>query len=132
MGIFGSPGGFQVVVLEYMPLRRFGLFQILLNGWPIGDGSTTAFYPHYCDLQDVARLAESGEPYERHQLSLGDTFDHMQVDAEMTNRAILFNFRSHDENAHWREAQVDTAEFLTVWRQAAACIEAILAQANES
>lgn len=56
----------------------------------------------------------------------------MQVDAEMTNRAILFSFRSHDENAHWREARVDKREFLTVWRQAAACIEAILAQANES
>ncbi|MFC9617322.1 hypothetical protein [Streptomyces sp. NPDC056938] len=132
MGIFGSPGGFQIVVLEYMPLRRFGLFQILLNGWPIGDGSTTAFYPHYCDLQDLARLAECREPHERYRLSLGDTFDHMQVDAEMTNRAILFRFRSHDENSPWHEAQVDKREFLTVWRQAAACIEAILAQANES
>ncbi|WP_327425471.1 hypothetical protein OG612_44090 (plasmid) [Streptomyces sp. NBC_01527] len=86
----------------------------------------------YCDLQDLARLAESGEPHERYQLTLGDTFDHMQVDVEMTNRAILFSFRSHDENSHWREAQVDKREFLTVWRQAAACIEAILAQANES
>ncbi|MFE6933895.1 hypothetical protein ACFVDT_17930 [Streptomyces sp. NPDC057699] len=47
MGIFGSQGGFQIVALDYMPLRRFGLFQILLDGWPIGDGSTTAFYPHY-------------------------------------------------------------------------------------
>lgn len=56
----------------------------------------------------------------------------MQVDAEMTNRAILFSFRSRDENAHWREAQVDKGEFLAVWRQAAARTEAILAQANES
>ncbi|MCX5399531.1 MULTISPECIES: hypothetical protein [unclassified Streptomyces] len=132
MGIFGEPGGFQIVVLEYMPLRRFGLFQILLSGWPIGDGTTTAFYPHYCDLQDLARLVESGEPHERFQLILGDTFDHMQVDAEMTDRAILFSFRSHDENSQWREAQVDSREFLTVWRQAAACIEAILARADES
>ncbi|RPK43305.1 hypothetical protein EES39_19495 [Streptomyces sp. ADI92-24] len=132
MGIFGEPGGFQIVVLEYMPLRRFGLFQILLSGWPIGDGTTTALYPHYCDLQDLARLVESGEPHERSHLILGDTFDHMQIDAEMTDCAILFSFRSHDENSQWREAQVDSREFLSVWRQAAACIEAILARADES
>ncbi|MBR7835557.1 hypothetical protein KDL01_19935 [Actinospica durhamensis] len=54
MGIFGVSGGFQIVVLDYQPLRRFGFFQILLNGWPVGDGSTAAFYPHYCVLQQLA------------------------------------------------------------------------------
>ncbi|MER5893369.1 hypothetical protein [Streptomyces sp. NPDC001876] len=50
----------------------------------------------------------------------------------MTNRAILFSFRSRDENSHWHEVQVDKGEFLAVWKQAAARIEAILAQVNES
>ncbi|MEU1088863.1 hypothetical protein ABZ401_18860 [Streptomyces sp. NPDC005892] len=114
-----------------MPLRRFGLFPILLNGRPLGNGTTTAFSPHDRDLPDLARLVESGEPHERIQLILGDTFDHVRVDAEMTDRAVRFRFRSYDENAQWREVRVDRGEFLTVWRRAAACIEATLVRSDE-
>lgn len=131
MGIFGSPDGFQVVVLAYQPLRRFGFFQILLGGWPVGDGSTTAFYPHYCVLQELASLVEGGELHERHRLGLGDTFDHVQVYVEVTDLAILFSLHPYSGESGWHEARVGKQEFLAVWRQAAARIEAILAEANE-
>ena len=132
MGVFSSPGGFQIAVLDYQPLRRFGFFQILLGGWPVGDGSTTAFYPHYLVLQQLADLVEGGEPHKRRRLSLGDTFDHLQVYVEVTDDAILFSLHPYPGGSDWHEAHVDKEEFLVVWEQAAACIEAIFAEADEA
>lgn len=52
------------------------------------------------------------------------------VPPTLHTRAVTCNFTMR--SAQWREAQVDSREFLSVWRQAAACIEAILAPPDES
>jgi hypothetical protein len=52
--------------------ERFGVFQLYVCGIAMGDGTTTAVYPHYMDLRRLCALAERPGPHQREPLHLGD------------------------------------------------------------
>jgi hypothetical protein len=123
----GSTGAFRV---EFVPTShdgRFGEFQLYVGGVPIGDGSTTAWYPHYMNFRRLCSLAEQPGIREREPLHLGDTFDHLNMYVEMTELDVVFTFTTRREWGEpppwappvsvWMRLSVSRSEFISVWRQ---------------
>lgn len=93
-------GDVDIVRVEYTPTsadRRFGDFQLYVQGVPMGDGTTTAWYPHYQDLERLSRVAGRPETQRRRRLSLGDTFDHLDLYLELTPDELVFTFTARAE-----------------------------------
>jgi hypothetical protein len=94
-------GSREVFQVEYLPTSadgRFGIFQLHVEGVPIGDGTpSTAWYPHYRDLLRLCELVETLGPREPERLHLGDTFDHLELTWELTEAQVVFRFTTRPE-----------------------------------
>jgi hypothetical protein len=136
----GAAGSFRVEFTPTSRDRRFGVFQLYVAGVPIGDGTTTAVYPHYQDLCRLCRLAEEQGVREREPLWLGDTFDHLLMYLELTKRDVVFTFTGRPISewgdlpplappaGKWMQLDVARSEFVSTWRQAEPLFKSLLAQ----
>ncbi|MGK5519167.1 hypothetical protein ACSNN9_07395 [Micromonospora sp. URMC 107] len=126
----GSRDAFRVRFVPTSQDGRFGEFQLYVGGVPIGDGSTTAWYPHYMDFCRLCSLAEQPGIRERGPLHLGDTFDHLNMYVEMTEIDVVFTFTTRPRLEWgepppwappvgvWMRLSVPRLEFISIWRQA--------------
>lgn len=126
----GSPDTFRVEFVPTSHDRRFGEFQFYVGGVPIGDGSTTSWYPHYRDFCRLCALAEQPGMRERTPLYLGDTFDHLNMYVEMTEFDVVFTFTTRPRSewgepplwappvGEWMRLSVTRLEFIRIWRRA--------------
>jgi hypothetical protein len=126
----GSADTFRVEFIPTSHHKRFGAFQLYVGGIPIGDGGTTALYPHYMDLCRLSTLAEQPRLQERERLHLGDTFDHLDMYVEMTALDVVFTFTTRPKSewgepppwappvGRWMRLSVARSEFISTWRQA--------------
>ncbi|MFG3686994.1 hypothetical protein [Micromonospora sp. NPDC047740] len=117
--------------VEFTPTsrdKRFGVFQLYIEGIPIGDASTTALYPHIANLSRLCAIAEHRSERKRSRLHLGDTFDHLDMYVEMSQVDVLFTFTTRPECGGpppWappvgRKMRLSVArsQFISTWRQA--------------
>lgn len=134
-------GDADLVRVEFTPTSsdgRFGVFQLFVQGVPLGDGSTTAWAPHYRDLADLSRLAKRPRSLRRRRLALGDTFDHLDLHLKMTRRHIIFTVATRPVSEWgspppWAPAPgcrirlvcVLRDDFLAVWRSTRAQFEVL-------
>jgi hypothetical protein len=136
----GSSGSSQITVgagcvdvfrVEFTPTsqdERFGVFQLYVCGIAMGDGTTTAVYPHYMDLRRLCALAERPGPHQREPLHLGDTFDHLELYVELTETSVVFTFTTRPEwgvpppwapsAGEWMRLSVARPDLISAWRQA--------------
>ncbi|GAA5188174.1 hypothetical protein GCM10023322_38170 [Rugosimonospora acidiphila] len=102
-GSSGSPtgaGSAETFRVEFTPTSRdkkFGTFQLYLGGSPIGDGSTTALYPHYQNFCRLYILAKQPGPQQRRRPHLDDTLDHLDIYVEMTKLDVVFTLTTRAE-----------------------------------
>lgn len=61
-------------------------------------------------------------------LRLFGFFQILRIEVEVTDREVVFGIHPYRDEPDWPDARVGKEEFLSVWAQAAACIEAILAE----
>jgi hypothetical protein len=90
----------EVVRVEFTPTSadgRFGVFQFYVEGFPLGDATTTALYPHHVDLRRLGELAAQDGNRPREPLVLGDTFDHLNLDWELTPARVVFDVATRPE-----------------------------------
>jgi hypothetical protein len=135
----GSVDKFRVEFTPSSADGRFGVFQIYIEGVPIGDGSTTALYPHYADLQRLCALVERPGVRERERLHLGDTFDHLELYWELTEARVVFAFMTRSEwgappswappPGEWFRVSVARSSFVSTWGQAELQLRRILDRA---
>jgi hypothetical protein len=117
--------------VEFTPTSqdgRFGVFQLYVGGVPIGDGSTTALYPHYQELQRLCALGERAGAWKRERAALGDTFDHLDLYWELTDASVIFTFTTRAEwgtPPSWAppvgkqvQLNVSRSAFISTWRAA--------------
>lgn len=93
----GLVGQFRV---EYTPTsqdQRFGIFQLYVRGVPLGDGTTTALYPHVVDMRALREAAELPASWGPRPLILGDTFDHATMTLAATDEALVFTVATNPE-----------------------------------
>ncbi|SBT40885.1 hypothetical protein [Micromonospora narathiwatensis] len=86
----GRIGEFRAEFTPTSQDRLFGIFQVYVRGVALGDGTTTALYPHFLNLRDLLDTAELPGSREPQPLSLGDTFDHLQMSLETTDEDTIF------------------------------------------
>lgn len=110
--------------------QRFGIFQIHARGVPMGDGTTTALYPHYLDLHRLSAAVELAGAREQEPLHLGDTFDHLELYWQLTEASVVFTFTTRPESewgvppswappaGEWIQASVARSDFISTWREA--------------
>ncbi|RKN23990.1 hypothetical protein D7147_02965 [Micromonospora musae] len=126
----GTADTFRVEFTPTSRDKRFGVFQLYIEGIPIGDASTTALYPHIANLSRLCQIAEHRSKRGRGRLHLGDTFDHLDMSVEMSQSAVLFTFSTRPRS-EWGEPppwappvgeemrlSVARSEFISIWRQA--------------
>jgi hypothetical protein len=138
----GSPtgaGSAETFRVEFTPTSRdkkFGTFQLYLDGTPIGDGSTTALYPHYQDFCRLCTLAEQPGSQHRRRSHLGDTFDHLNMYTEMTELEVVFTLTTRAEwdappwappVGTWLRRSVPRSEFISTWNRAEPQFRSLLA-----
>jgi hypothetical protein len=132
-------GAVDTFRVEFAPTsqdKRFGRFQFYVEGVPIGDGTTTALYPHFMDFHKLCQRAEQPGLIDRDPLHLGDTFDHLIMSVEITPLDIVFLFTTHAQwgdpppwappVGEWMRLSVTRARFITTWHQAAQQFQSIL------
>ena len=118
---------------EYTPTSddgRFGIFQLYVRSSALGDATTTALYPHVRDLQALVAVAERRGTHGPEPLILGDTFDHLTITVETTERDMAFAFTARPKR-EWSEPPpwapppgrrmrlvVRRAEVISAWRAA--------------
>jgi hypothetical protein len=137
----GDAADFRV---EFTPLigdDLFGVFQIHVQGVPIGDGTTTALYPHYQDLQWLARLAGAPGVRDRRRADFGDTFDHLDLHWELTETDIVFTFTGRPLSewgdppswappvGQWIRVRTARSTFVSIWNEAQPQFRRLLGQA---
>ncbi|GIH12493.1 hypothetical protein [Rugosimonospora africana] len=126
--------------VEFTPTsrdKRFGTFQLYVRGIPLGDGSTTAPYPHYRDFCHLCALAERPGPQHRRRSHLGDTFDHLDMYIEMTELDVVFTLTTRavwgapppwaPPVGTWLRPSVPRSEFISTWNRAAKQLRSLLA-----
>jgi hypothetical protein len=116
----GSIADFRVEFTPTSQDQRFGIFQVYVRGVGIGDGSTTALYPHYQDFQHLCDLVQKPGVRERERLILGDTFDHLDLYWRLTNADVFFMFTTRPAWGDPPRARVRVARsaFISTWRAA--------------
>jgi hypothetical protein len=124
----GFAADFRVQFTPTSQDGRFGVFQLYVGGVPIGDGSTTAMYPHYQDLQRFCALAEQPSVRRRERAALGDTFDHLDLYWELTEADVVFTLTTRAEWGRppsWAppvgkqvQLKVSRSAFVSTWRAA--------------
>lgn len=124
----GSVADFRVEFTPTSRDRRFGVFQLFVDGVPIGDGTTTALYPHCQDLQRLCGLTERPGVREKEQARLGDTFDHLDLYWELTEADVVFTFTTRPAAdwgtpppwapppGNWLRLGVARSAFIDTWR----------------
>jgi hypothetical protein len=126
-------GDASILRVEFTPTSndgRFGDFQLHVRGVPLGDGTTTGLYPHYCDLEDLSVSVRRLATQRRKRLDLGDTFDHLRLYLQLTKPDIVLSFTTRPaaewgcpppwapEPGHWMRLSVARSDFLVVWQAA--------------
>jgi hypothetical protein len=126
----GTASGFRVEFVPMSPDGRFGVFQLYVQGVPLGDGSTTAVYPHYQDLQRLCALVELRSSRVRERVILGDTFDHLDLHWELTDTEVIFTVTTRPARewgapptwappaGEWWRLSVARSTFTRTWREA--------------
>lgn len=133
----GSAETFRVEFTLTSRDKRFGTFQLYVGGIPIGDGTTTALYPHYQDFCRLCALAEQPGPQQRRRSHLGDTFDHLDMYIEMTELDVVFTLTTRAEwgapppwappVGTWLRQSVPRSEFISTWNRAEPQLRSLLA-----
>ncbi|TYB99556.1 hypothetical protein FXF53_15325 [Micromonospora sp. WP24] len=138
----GRMGEFRA---EFTPTgqdRLFGVFQIYVRGVALGDATTTALYHHFLnlrELRDAAELPGSRGPL---PLSLGDTFDHLEMSLETTDQDMIFVLATSPESGApppWApqagrrmRLMVRRSEVVNAWREAEPRFRQLLAIGQEA
>lgn len=135
----GSAARFRVEFTPTSADGRFGIFQLYVRGVPLGDGTTTALYPHVVDLQRLSALIDRPGVRAPERLVLGDTFDHIDLDLEITDVDVVLTFATRpewgapppwaSEPGAWTQLGVARAEVISVWRQAEAEFQRVMQRA---
>jgi hypothetical protein len=125
----GCTADFRVEFIPTSHDGRFGVFQLHVEDVKLGDGTTTAWYPHYQDLERLTSLVELPGTRPRERLVLGDTFDHLVLDWELTDTELVFTFTTRREwgappawappAGEWWCLRVARSTFTRTWREAA-------------
>ncbi|WP_200212437.1 hypothetical protein [Micromonospora coerulea] len=108
--------------------RLFGILQVYVRGVPLGDGTTTALHPHFLNLRGLCAAAELPGSRGPEPLSLGDTFDHLEMSLETSERDVIFTFVTRPERGDpppWApragatmRLMVRRSDVVNAWREA--------------